>query len=198
MRNLRTGAVTLIERHKKLAQEASGNPLAMLYPKLNLKPTSANLLALQGFAFTLGLLKQLPDASDYFDACGQIQLAFNAREQAKQAALGNELEAQALRVQLLNAVEASEIAGIALKTGGLYLPQAGWIKPRALCDALCNMPLISVVTSTEAINIEKNENLWRVTGASHQQVEADPYEAEPYEADIVVICNANDIKQFPQ
>ena len=186
-------AVTLIERHEKLAQEASGNPLAILYPKINLKPTPANILALQGFAFTLGLLKQLPSSSDYFEACGQIQLAFNAREQAKQAALGNELEAQALKVQLLNAAEASKIAGIVLKTGGLYVPQAGWIKPRVLCDALCNMSLISVVTSTEAINIEKNENLWRVTGANHQQVEA-----EPYEADIVVICNANDIKQFPQ
>jgi tRNA 5-methylaminomethyl-2-thiouridine biosynthesis bifunctional protein len=181
-------AVTLIERHETLAQEASGNPLAMLYPKLNIKPTPANTLALQGFAFTLGLLKLLPNSGDYFDACGQIQLAFNAREQAKQSALASVPETEFLKFQLLNAKEASAIAGIPLKTGGLYLPQAGWIKPQALCEALCSSPLISIVTSTEALAINKQDGFWRVTGATQRQ----------FDADIVVICSANDIKQFHQ
>lgn len=181
-------AVTLIERHKKLAQEASGNPLAMLYPKLNIKPTPTNMLALQGFTFTLDLLKQLPDFGNYFDACGQIQMAFNAREQAKQTALSQAPETGALKFQLLNAEEASAIAGIPLKTGGLYLPQAGWVKPQALCEALCSNPLISVFTSTEALAINKQEGFWQVSQAKQQQLEAE----------IVVICNANDIKQFPQ
>lgn len=175
--------VTLLERHHKLANGASGNPLAMLYPKLNIKPTPANHLALQGFAFTLDLLKQLPDSADYFDACGQIQLAFNAREQAKQAAIANNEN-----YRLINIDEASKIAGIQLKTGGLYLPQAGWVKPQALCQALSDMPSISVVASTEALIIEKQGDNWCVTDANQMQ----------FEADIVVICNANDIKQFMQ
>jgi tRNA 5-methylaminomethyl-2-thiouridine biosynthesis bifunctional protein len=181
-------AVTLIERHKKLAQEASGNPLAMLYPKIKIKPTSANTLALQGFKFTLDLLKLLPNSGDYFDACGQIQLAFSAREQAKQTALSNVSETEFLKFQLLSADEASAIAGITLKTGGLYLPQAGWVKPQALCEALCTSPLISVVTSTEELGIKKLEDCWQVSGASYQQ----------FEADLVAICSANDIKQFHQ
>lgn len=181
-------AVTLIERHTKLAQEASGNPLAMLYPKLNIKPTPANMLALQGFVFTLDLLKQLPKSSEYFNACGQIQLAFNAREQAKQAALTSKAETQLLTSQLLNAEEASAIAGITLKTGGVYLPQAGWIKPQALCEALSSSSLISLVTSTEALSIKTKSDFWQVTGTNHPS----------FEADMVVICNANDIKQFHQ
>lgn len=181
-------AVTLIERHSKLAQEASGNPLAMLYPKLNIKPTPSNILTLQGFAFTLDLLKQLPDSGDYFDACGQIQLAFNAREQAKQAALIDKAETSLLKIQSLSAEEASKTAGIGLKTGGVYLPQAGWVKPQALCRALCSSPLISVVTSTEALAIKRQSDFWHVTGVNHPS----------FEADIVVICNANDIKQFHQ
>ncbi len=186
-------AVTLIERHDKLAQEASGNPLAMLYPKLNIKPTPPNILALQGFHFTLDLLKKLPDSGNYFNACGQIQLAFNAREQAKQTALSQVQKAELLKYQLLNAVEASAIAGIPLKTGGLYLPQAGWVKPQALCKALCNNPLISVVTSTQALSINKQDDFWRVSVVNQQPLEADLCEAE-----IVVICNANDVKQFHQ
>jgi tRNA 5-methylaminomethyl-2-thiouridine biosynthesis bifunctional protein len=181
-------AVTLIERHAKLAQEASGNPLAMLYPKLNIKPTPANILALQGFSFTLDLLKNLPNSTEVFNACGQIQLAFNAREQAKQIALAEASGTEFLKFQLLSAEEASKTAGISLKTGGLHLPQAGWIKPQALCEALCSNPLISVVTSTEAISIKRQNDFWQVIGINHPS----------FEAGIVVICNANDIKQFHQ
>jgi tRNA 5-methylaminomethyl-2-thiouridine biosynthesis bifunctional protein len=181
-------AVTLIERHAKLAQEASGNPLAMLYPKLNIKPTPPNILALQGFSFTLDLLRKLPNTTKLFNACGQIQLAFNAREQAKQTALSQALETDFLKFQILNAEEASKIAGVPLKTSGLYLPQAGWVKPQALCEALCSSPLISVVTSSEALGIEKQDDFWRISMANQKQ----------FEAEIVVICNANDIKQFHQ
>ena len=49
--------VTLIERHEKLALEASGNPIAMLYPKLSIKPSMQSTLAWQSFEFTLNLLQ---------------------------------------------------------------------------------------------------------------------------------------------
>lgn len=176
-------AVTLIERHDKLANEASGNPLAMLYPKLSTKPSMQSALALQGFEFTLKLLHQLPENSRFFNACGQIQLAFDAREQGNQAKL-----AASNKWPLLSAVEASAIAGIALKTGGLYLPQAGWIKPAALCEALCSPVLITKKITTNALKIEKDANSWRVIDGKNNV----------FEADMVVICNANDIKQFPQ
>ena len=180
-------AVTLIERHQKLAQEASGNPLAMLYPKLSVTPSSASMLGLQGFIFTLNLLKSLPDSPDYFDACGQLQLAFNQREQAKQTALARNASFLHSGFQLISANDASAIAGITLKTSGLYLPQAGWLKPAALCQALCRSPHISVVTTSEAFSIEKPAHSWQVSSTNHV-----------FEADTVVICNANDIKQFSQ
>lgn len=176
-------AVTLIERHDKLANEASGNPLAMLYPKLSIKPSMQSTLALQGFEFTLNLLQNLPASHQFFDACGQIQLAFNAREQVNQAVL-----ADLHKLQVLNANEASKNAGIILKIGGLYLPQAGWVKPAALCEALCSSVLINKKITTNALKIEKIANHWRVLDAQNNK----------FEADNVVICNANDIKQFPQ
>lgn len=176
-------AVTLIERHDKLASEASGNPLAMLYPKLSVKPSMQSSLALQGFEFTLNLLQNLPASHQFFDACGQIQLAFNAREKVNQAVLAN-----LYKLQVLNANEASKIAGIILKIGGLYLPQAGWVKPAVLCEALCSLVLINKKITTNALKIEKIANHWRVLDAQNNK----------FEADNVVICNANDIKQFPQ
>lgn len=171
--------VTLIERNQNLASEASGNPIAVLYPKISTKPDIASLLALQGFEFTLNLLNQLPNKDSFFQACGVIQLAFNARELARQLAIGEQNHAK-----LIDAKTASEIAGIPLKTGGLYLPQAGWVQPQALCEALCSHTLITKLLATDALNITKNGENWLVN--------------DMFEANIVVICNANDIMQFKQ
>ncbi len=172
--------VTLIERHEKLAQEGSGNPIAALYPKLTSQPSLANTLTLQGFEFTLNLLKILPDSAGLFNACGLLQLAFNAREYVR-------LTAQT-QFQFLNQDEASEIAGIPLKNAALYIPQAGWLKPQALCEALCSTAPISIVTTTEALEIEKVAENWHVFNDKNLELEAN----------IVVICTANDIKQFSQ
>ena len=176
-------AVTLIDRHDKLASGASGNPIAMLYPKLSAKPSMQSALALQGFEFTLHLLNQLPNYSDFFDACGQIQLAFDARESARQ-----QLIAQQINYSLLTADDASQVAGITLSLGGLYLPHAGWVRPAALCKALASAPLITTITATNALKIEQKSHLWQVIADKNIELESD----------IVVICNANDIQQFPQ
>ena len=176
-------AVTVIERHDKLASEASGNPLAMLYPKLSVKPSKQSALALQGFEFTLNLLKNLPNHTNFFDACGQIQLAFDAREAARQQQV-----LQQNNVQLLSAAQACEIAGITLSLGGLYIPQAGWVRPAALCDALASASHITTITATSALKIEKKSNTWQVYLEQKKTLAAD----------LVVICNANDIQQFSQ
>ncbi len=185
----RGSKVTLIERHENLAQEASGNPLAVLYPKFNAKADASSQLALHGFQFTLKLLRQLTKNVSFFNACGQIQLVFNIKEQTKQNAL---LQAEYLQkysklFRAVTSAEASEIAGITLNLDGLYLPQAGWVKPALLCKNLVNSPLITVVTASNVLSINKSQNLWRVSHANGA-----------LEAENVVICSANDIKQFPQ
>ena len=179
-------AVTLIERHDALAQEASGNPIATLYPKLSIKPSMQSALALQGFTFTLNLLQQLPNSAAFFDACGQIQLAFNAREQLRQDAL----KTQYAFLKAIDAKTASEIAGITLQVGGLYLPQAGWLKPQDLCKALVNSPLITTLCSTTVTNIEKKQAHWQLA-ISNLHLQADVLEAEA-----LVLCNANDVQQL--
>lgn len=178
--------VTLIERHSTLAAGASGNPLAALYPKLGLSKNLADMLTLQGFAFTRELLQSLPNASHCYEMCGQIQLGFNARELAKQLAL-----AERYSLPLLNAKEATEKAGIDLKTGGLFMADAGWLKPIALCETLCKHPHIKVLTHLEALRMEQSVQQqlksWHVFVGDNI-----------FKADLVVICNANDVKQFAQ
>lgn len=176
--------VTLIERHPALAQEGSGNPVAMLYPKFSIKPDTVSTLALHGFQFTLDMLNQLPSDQALFNACGLIQLAFDAREQARQQALSQQDSFAFL--QHLDANAASATAGIELKTGGIYLPQSGWLRPAALCKALTSSSLVTTHISTNALEIKKNANQWQVVDDKNTA----------FEADVVVMCNANDIKQF--
>ena len=188
-------AVTLIDRHTQLAQEASGNPLAMLYPKLSIKPNLQNLITTHGFYFTLKLLQQLANHEHFFNACGQIQLAFNTTEKAKQDELCKKdyWYKNSDFLKFIDDVEASEIAGIALKTGGVFLPQAGWINPQLLCATLSNHGLINVQTSQHVLAIKPYQNDWRNgwTNSWKVQLKDDEIQAEH-----VIICNANEIKQF--
>ena len=180
-------AVTLIDRHAQLAQEASGNPLAMLYPKLNIKPNLQSLITTHGFYFTLKLLQQLANHERFFYACGQIQLAFSVTEKIKQLELGKQeywyKDSDFFR--FVDNAEASKIAGIALKAGGIFLPQAGSVNPQLLCVALSNHALIKVQTAQNVLAITPYQNGWQV------QIKDGTLAAEN-----VVICNANDIKQF--
>ena len=179
--------VTLLERHAEIAQEASGNPLAMLYPKLSIKPSLQNMITMLGFHFTLALLKKLDNSASFFNACGQIQLAFNAAEKAKHEALSQEeyFHKNQWFVRFSDCDEVSEIAGISLKTAGIFLPQAGWVNPRLLCAALISHPLIKLETTSNVLVIEQNKNGWQV------RIKDGTMEAEN-----IVICNANDVKQF--
>lgn len=178
-------AVTLIERHDAIAQEASGNPVAMLYPKFNTGVSLLSMIASHGFAFTLALLKQLPNNESLFQLCGQIQLAFNQREQEKQSALLNAIHQQPT-VQLLSTDEASEKANISLQSGGLYLPEAGWVKPQLFCQTLIQSDLIKHHFSDEVVSINQHATQWQVALANKQSLTAD----------IVVLCNANELSQF--
>ncbi len=178
-------SVTLIERHDYVAQEASGNPVAMLYPKLNTGTSVLSHIASKGFTHTLALLKQLPNSNSFYQQCGQLQLAFNARERETQAVLLSGKDSSE-NLALLTAKESSEVAQIKLNLGGLYLAKAGWIKPKAFCDALIQPEGVQCITSTNALSISHNGTQWQVKDTQNQTLEAD----------FVIICNANDISQF--
>ncbi len=177
--------VTLIERHAAVAQEASGNPLAMLYPKLNSGSDALSILASHGFPFTVALLKQLPDCESLFALCGQIQLGFNQHEQNKQSKLLDTTH-EHLVLEHLSVDEASKKANIPLMYGGLYLPESGWVNPQQFCQSLIQSDLIKCQLSTTVASIEQHNQHWQVQLTNKQSMTAD----------IVVLCNANAILQF--
>ncbi|HQR50144.1 MAG TPA: bifunctional tRNA (5-methylaminomethyl-2-thiouridine)(34)-methyltransferase MnmD/FAD-dependent 5-carboxymethylaminomethyl-2-thiouridine(34) oxidoreductase MnmC [Methylophilaceae bacterium] len=179
--------VTLIERHGELAQEASGNPQGVLYPRLSGHDIPLSRVAQTGFMTTLRLLQRLLPKGQDWDDCGLLQQAFNARE-AKRC---EEVLARGLPPDLVRAVdvgEAAALTGIAMPHGGLWFPGGGWVHPPALCRALAAHPNITLKTSAQALQLLHGDHGWQV-------LDADDLVAE---APVVVVCSANDSTAFPQ
>lgn len=177
--------VTLIERHPRLASEASGNHQAALYPRLSAGDNAASHLALLGFKHTLNLLHALGSVA--WDQCGLLQLGFNAREVKRL----NDLSASGFPADLLhsvNAQQASELADIALSHEGIWFASGGWLSPTSFCESLALHPNIQIKTSLEAIQLEYLNAQWQISSANETVVNADT----------VVLCNANDVTRFSQ
>lgn len=175
--------VSLLERHAALAQEASGNPQGVLYLKLSAHGTALSQLILSGFGHTRRLLEHLQRGVDW-DACGVLQLAFNAKEAERQAQLASAFAPQLLH--LLDKEQAQARAGITLEQGGLFFPEGGWVHPPALCQWQARHPLIEVLQHHDALELKQVDGEW-------QALQGDTVLAQ---ASVVVMAGAAEIKRF--
>ncbi|UHH28254.1 bifunctional tRNA (5-methylaminomethyl-2-thiouridine)(34)-methyltransferase MnmD/FAD-dependent 5-carboxymethylaminomethyl-2-thiouridine(34) oxidoreductase MnmC [Pseudomonas veronii] len=176
--------VSLLERHARLAEEASGNPQGVLYLKLSAHGTALSQLILSGFGHTRRLLEHLHRGVDW-DGCGVLQLAFNAKEAERQAQLAAAFAPGLL--QPLDQAQAQARAGVALEHGGLFFPEGGWVHPPALCKWQARHPLINVLTHHEALELQRGDGQW-------QALAGDTLLAS---ATVVVLAGAAEIKRFP-
>lgn len=176
--------VTLLERNVDIASEASGNPIAMLYPRLS-GDDATSQFALAGYLHSLALFKSLKLDQADFKNCGLLQLGFNDRELArikKVAAQNYPTDV----LKYLTQSEASELAGIAISHDALYFPGAAWVKPHHLCKHLTEHENISVLILTKVITVLKTNHLFEIY-SDHDLIS---------KADIAIIANANDAQSL--
>lgn len=177
--------VSLLERHAGLAEEGSGNPQGVLYLKLSAHGTELSRLVVSGFGYTRRIVERLQRGQDW-DACGVLQLAFDAKEAARQARL-----AAAFPVDLLRAVsreEAETLAGIGLPAGGLFFPEAGWLHPPALCRLLATHPNIRLLPHQEAAELRRDGDRWQALDGERLLAEAP----------VAILAGAAEVGRFPQ
>lgn len=147
--------VTLLERHPRLAAEASGNRAGVLIPKMTAEPSWGESFYRQAFTHAIRQIRQLEVAGHAVDwaQCGALQLAHEPREAARQQAiLGRRLPEDF--IQILDAAAASGVAGIPVPYGASYFPQAGWLNPAALCAVLVAHDNIEVRLQAEGGDVE--------------------------------------------
>lgn len=171
--------ITLLERNEEIASEASGNPLAMLYPRLSGNDISSEF-ALAAYRYSLQLYQSLMLSSADFDSCGMLQLGFNAKELERiqrVAAQGHSSDI----VRYVGANEASTLAGIKIDHDALHLPDAAWVNPRQLCGRLTAHQNIHTHTHADVIKIVKIDDRFEVHTLQNTVLTAN----------MVVIANAN-------
>lgn len=142
-------AVTLIDRQKGTAQETSGNPVGIVYPKITVDPSPMGMFHAHGFCYTRMLCAALPVPS--WQACGVRHIDKNEEEAARHA---KQVEKNALPFDYA-----------CHKDGALHLPMAGFLSPPALCKALADHENIRCVFSKSALRLQNENGVWHICGA---------------------------------
>jgi len=122
----------IYEAGDSLAAGASGNDCGFYNPRFcALWDGVANFFA-PAYAQFLTLAQEAGEAIEH-DPCGALHI-INAPEKEKRfAKMIENWGWNAAHIQLLLAEEASDVAGIDIDSGALYLPQAGSVSPKKLC-----------------------------------------------------------------
>lgn len=175
--------VTLIDAQNEVGYGASGNTQAVLYPKLSAYRSPLTQFMLNAFLFAHRVYSQLSHQHNIGDLSGILQLAINDKEQASQISLEKWLAAYPELGVLVDQKQAAEIAGLNLRTGGLFIPHSGWLDSRALCKIFAQEEGISWVSDTEVRELVFNNEQWHVAG---------------HAAEVLVIANGNYANQFSQ
>jgi tRNA 5-methylaminomethyl-2-thiouridine biosynthesis bifunctional protein len=181
--------VTLIDRHSDIAQEASGNLVGIIYPRLTGQDTAMHKLALSGYLHTIRLIQSLNLSATEFNACGVLQLAFDAQE-LKRCLTVAARNLPEDTVRYVDNTEVSELAGTALSQSGLFFPAAGWVNPVALCHALTKNKLIHKTLNCNIQVIKKVDGQWQVWSSNQHG------EKLVAEAPVLILANANEANKF--
>lgn len=147
-------SVTLIDRHDGAAQETSGNPAGIVYPKLTADASPMGVYHAHAFSFTRSLLAGLKLPS--WRACGVTHLDMS------------DDEAQKTRQILDNNAFPPDYAQAC--AGGYHQPMAGFLSPRDFCARLADHPNILKKFAAAVENIEQTVNGWKILGSAYDAV----------------------------
>lgn len=177
-------AVRVLERASQPGTGGSGNPAAILYPKLvNAALTPTHLQSLS-YLLALAQLRD-PHLRDCYVQTGVLWL-----DQRKQKAeIGPDHPWWGRHVWRVSAQEASELAGVSLPMSALWLPEAGILRPRQLLAALLTHPGIVLETGVSVRDAQPldspDDPRWRLdTSAGERQ------------ADVLVLAQAGAVSEL--
>jgi tRNA 5-methylaminomethyl-2-thiouridine biosynthesis bifunctional protein len=182
---LRGWEVTVLEKHQP-ASGASGNPAAVLYPRLAPAAEAQDHFPQQAWLFALQELSSCQGPDSPWHPCGLLQLLtgnegdeFPPEKYASAAHL----------TELLDAEAASAQSGVTVHHAALRFPQAGWLEPAKYCRSLLRTPGIAVLTDAQAQRLERIGKDWQVLGDDGTVFCSAP---------VVIIANAGEAVRFRQ
>ncbi|WP_175657279.1 bifunctional tRNA (5-methylaminomethyl-2-thiouridine)(34)-methyltransferase MnmD/FAD-dependent 5-carboxymethylaminomethyl-2-thiouridine(34) oxidoreductase MnmC [Burkholderia ambifaria] len=179
--------ITLIERHERIASEASGNPAGVFHPLMTRDDNVASRLTRSGFLHALARWRALEDAGHAFarSTRGMIHLAESADDFARMRDAFDALGAPSDYVSLLDTDAARAHLNLPVAHGGLLFPHGGAVWPAGVCAAQIAVAgeHVKLLAGTEVARLERDRDSWRAVDAAG---------ATLAEAPVVVLANAGD------
>lgn len=163
--------VTLIDKAPEAGTAASGNIQGALYVKLGVEFNDQARLGLSSLLFSQRYYTR--SGGDDWHPTGLIQLAYSDVEANRQARFTVRNDYPSVVLRAVDADEASRLAGIPLKTGGLWFPHSGWLAPGMLCRSLIRHPRIHRCFGFDAHRLTPCNGKWHIAGNGEQDVIAD-------------------------
>jgi tRNA 5-methylaminomethyl-2-thiouridine biosynthesis bifunctional protein len=179
--------ITLIERHERIASEASGNPAGVFHPLMTRDDNVASRLTRSGFLHALARWRALEEAGHAFarSTRGMIHLAESADDFARMRDAFDALGAPSDYVSLLDTDAARAHLNLPVAHGGLLFPHGGAVWPAGVCAAQIAAAgeRVKLLAGTEVARLERDRDMWRAVDAAG---------ATLAEAPVVVLANAGD------
>lgn len=176
--------VRLLDKQSSFGQGASGNHRSILFPNLSAYRAPITELMLTAFLYASRFYQQCIKDWPVGDFSGILQLIRENKTEQTQVDLSAWLRAYPELGQLVDAEAASDLSGIDVASGGIFIPLAGWIDMPALCERLIQHPGIQFFPNTEIQSLEKDAcGRWCV--AEHA-------------AEVMIIANGYAANQFSQ
>ncbi|MCL4650294.1 bifunctional tRNA (5-methylaminomethyl-2-thiouridine)(34)-methyltransferase MnmD/FAD-dependent 5-carboxymethylaminomethyl-2-thiouridine(34) oxidoreductase MnmC [Burkholderia multivorans] len=179
--------VTLIERHERIASEASGNPAGVFHPLMTRDDNVASRLTRAGFLYAVARWRALEKGGHAFarSTRGMVHLAESADDFARMRDAFDALGAPSDYAKLLDTDAARAYLDLPVAYGGLLFPHGGAVWPAALADAQCAAASDRVqrLTRTEVARLERNGDEWHALDAHGRTLAQAP---------VVVLANAGD------
>ena len=183
--------VTLLEKNTSIASEGSGNPNAIVMPRVSTDHDIQSQLTLQGFLYSVRFFNQLASQSSFnWQQSGAIQLP---RDEAQWKRMQQITENQEPPPDLLTPISrahASELCNCEVSKAGWHIPLSGSLTPSLLCNTLLKKykANISFFGDTNIRSIEQQHDHWIACSGSD----------EKFSADIIILANALSINEFQQ
>lgn len=139
--------VTVIDRHKSVANEGSGNLQAVVYPKLSRQNDALPRINLSAMTLASRYYKPYWEQG-LGEQCGVMllpdsdQSRLNLQQIAERYADHSDLVRQIDRQQICS------ISGLSLQAEqGLFFPNLGWLPPRELCEKILQQHQICLISA---------------------------------------------------
>ena len=186
--------VEIIERNNAAAQEASGNPLGLAAPLLNLADGSNARFSRAAFLYALNHFSSVNEATNgaiHIASRGVLRIARDERDAQRFERLLQELQVPAAFASFADVAEGSRRAGRPVSRAGIWFPTGVTVVPGSVC--LGNLAAagghVRLHLNSTAIRLQHAAGEWRVVDADGGVMASAP---------VVVIASAIDCLRLDQ